>query len=590
MAQPTPTATFTIQPPEPFDFTKPQDWERWIRRFDRFRLASNLNATSEENQVNTLVYCMGDEAEDVLKGLTLTADERKGYTDVKAGLDAFFVPKKNVIYERAKFNQRVQLPGETVDSFITALYGLAEHCKYGQLRNELIRDRLVVGLRNVSLSEKLQLDRDLTLETAITKTRQSEEVRRQQSDLRGENGGASRCSNVDAVHAKSYRKFPSKPQAQSPGKDKPNAWPQSGSKACYRCGKMPSHGIMECPAKDAVCHNCGKNGHYGKVCRSSAKSLNSVTTEEEECFFLGAVDSGKDPWTVQLQVRQKTVCFKIDTGADVTALPAEVYHEITGGHDVKHLAESTCPLFGPGGNVLSVLGVARETLRGGKKTAIEDIYVVKDLHTALLGRPAIEKLQLVCRVDGITMESLKQQYPKLCSGLGLVQRPYSIKLQPEAVPFSLHTPRRVPLPLMGKVKEEIDRMEKMGVITKIEEPTDWCAGMVVVPKKAGAVRICVDFTKMNESVCREKFILPSVEHTLGMLAGATVFSKLDANMGFWQVPLTKESAKYTTFITPFGRYYFNRLPFRHSISSRALPKDDGDRSDQWPGGGTVSHG
>ncbi len=66
---------------------------------------------------------------------------------------------------------------------------------------------------------------------------------------------------------------------------------------------------------------------------------------------------------------------------------------------------------------------------------------------------------------------------------------------------------------------------------------------------------------MNESVCREKFILPSVEHTLGMLAGATVFSKLDANMGFWQVPLTKESAKYTTFITPFGHYYFNRLPF-----------------------------
>ena len=70
----------------------------------------NLNATSKENQVNTL-YCMGDEAEDVLKGLTLTTDEWTMYTDVKAGFDAFFVPKKNVIYERAKFNLRVQLPG-----------------------------------------------------------------------------------------------------------------------------------------------------------------------------------------------------------------------------------------------------------------------------------------------------------------------------------------------------------------------------------------------------------------------------------------------------------------------------------------------
>lgn len=114
---------------------------------------------------------------------------------------------------------------------------------------------------------------------------------------------------------------------------------------------------------------------------------------------------------------------------------------------------------------------------------------------------------------------------------------------------------------MGKVKDVIDCMEKMGVITKIEEPTDWCTGMAVVLRKTGPVRICVNFTKMIESVCREKCILPSVEHTLGMLAGATVLSKQDADMGFWQIPLTKESAKYTTFITPFGRYYFNRLPF-----------------------------
>lgn len=73
--------------------------------------------------------------------------------------------------------------------------------------------------------------------------------------------------------------------------------------------------------------------------------------------------------------------------------------------------------------------------------------------------------------------------------------------------------------------------------------------------------VSITLKKMNDAVCREKFILPSVEHTLGMLAGATVFSKLDANMGFWQIPLTSDSVKYTTFITPFGRYYFNHLPF-----------------------------
>lgn len=62
-------------------------------------------------------------------------------------------------------------------------------------------------------------------------------------------------------------------------------------------------------------------------------------------------------------------------------------------------------------------------------------------------------------------------------------------------------------------------------------------------------------------MCREKYILPSVELSLVTFARAETFSKLDANMGFWQIPLTEESAKYTTFITPFGRFHFNCLPF-----------------------------
>ena len=114
---------------------------------------------------------------------------------------------------------------------------------------------------------------------------------------------------------------------------------------------------------------------------------------------------------------------------------------------------------------------------------------------------------------------------------------------------------------MDKVNTELQRMEKMGVISCVSEPTDWCAGLVVVPKPNGRVRICVDLTKLNQNVRQEQHILPSVEQTLVQLGGATVFSKLDANSGFWQIMLTKEFARLTTFITPFGRYCFNRLPF-----------------------------
>ena len=89
------------------------------------------------------------------------------------------------------------------------------------------------------------------------------------------------------------------------------------------------------------------------------------------------------------------------------------------------------------------------------------------------------------------------------------------------------------MPLRQKVKEELSRMQSLGVISPVEEPAPWCAGMVVVPKKSGAVRNCVDFRSLNDSVLREVHPLPKVDENLARLAWAQVFSKLDANCEFW---------------------------------------------------------
>jgi len=191
----------------------------------------------------------------------------------------------------------------------------------------------------------------------------------------------------------------------------------------------------------------------------------------------------------------------------------------------------------------------------------------------LLGLPAINALQLAVRIDNVNgtdplhskpldpNTDIKEQYPTVFSGLGNLGEEYEIHLKPDAVPRSLSTPRHVPLPLQPKVQEELTRMEALGVISKVDEPTPWCAGMVVVPKKGGAIRICVDLKPLNENVLREVHPLPKVDETLAQLAGAKVFSKLDANSGFWQIPLAKKSHLLTRFITPFGRYCFNKMPF-----------------------------
>ena len=156
---------------------------------------------------------------------------------------------------------------------------------------------------------------------------------------------------------------------------------------------------------------------------------------------------------------------------------------------------------------------------------------------------------------------IKRRFPKVFSGLGNLGDPYEINLKEGARPYALYTPRNVSMPYRAQVGSELDRMQQMGVIERVEEPTQWCAGMVVVPKKSGEVRICVDMKPLNESVLQEVYPIPTVEETLAQLSGASVFSKVDANSGFWQIPLAKRSRSLTTFITPQGRDRFCKLPF-----------------------------
>ena len=119
---------------------------------------------------------MGDKADAILRSLAFSEEDRTNYGTIKTKLDNHFVQRRNTIFERARFNRRRQEEGEPVDAFITAPHTLAEHCGYGGLHDEMVRDRIVVGIRNSALSEKLELDPDLTLQSAITRVRQAEPV------------------------------------------------------------------------------------------------------------------------------------------------------------------------------------------------------------------------------------------------------------------------------------------------------------------------------------------------------------------------------------------------------------------------------
>ena len=110
------------------------------------------------------------------------------------------------------------------------------------------------------------------------------------------------------------------------------------------------------------------------------------------------------------------------------------------------------------------------------------------------------------------------------------------------------------------------------VTRSVTDPTDWCAAMVPIIKKTGAVRICVDLKQLNTTVRREHHIFPSLEDIAPKLAESKVFSTLDAASGFWQIPIDEDSQLLTTFITPFGRYAFCRLPFEISSATEIFQR------------------
>ena len=230
-------AQLRLQAPEPFNFKAPDDWQRWKRRFEQFRVASGLKEESDIKQVSMLLYCLGEEAEAVLESTDITSDDRKRYDKVIEKLDAFFKVRKNVVFERAQFNRRKQLEGEPAEQYIIALYKLADNCEYGAMKDELIRDRLVDGIRDKELSEQLQLIANLTLDGAKKKIREREAVQAQQKELKG----AEATSAIGEVRA--GRRHPVRGSSK---KSKPR--PQPRARQCTRC-RGTQHPKERCPAK-----------------------------------------------------------------------------------------------------------------------------------------------------------------------------------------------------------------------------------------------------------------------------------------------------------------------------------------------------
>ena len=165
-----------------------------------------------------------------------------------------------------------------------------------------------------------------------------------------------------------------------------------------------------------------------------------------------------------------------------------------------------------------------------------------------------------------TVEEIMTEFPSMFDGQirTMPGEKFHISLMADARPFCVTTPRTVPFAYRDKLQSEIDLLVSQGIIAPVTEPTEWCAPIVVTPKKnSDRIRMCVDLSKLNRFVLRERYPSTTPAEAVADIAQskAKYFTVFDALKGYHQCPLDEESQKLTTFITPLGRFKYLRATY-----------------------------
>ena len=583
--------------------------------------ASESNDKSDAVKTSRLLTAIGSRARDVYYTFTFDAEgDNMKLKKVIEKFDEYMSPRKNITYMRYRFFSYNQLDGQSVDEYVTELKSRSEHCEFGELKNSLVRDKIVLGVNSKKVQERLLREAELSLEKAIQICRAAENVKMQAKEIKG----ASNEVNVEAVSRSYSKESPSK-QRNVEGKRRQKV------KNCKYCGGEHEYG--KCPAYKRQCNKCGKYNHFAAVCQSKAvrkvdrvnqyhgevSSSNSDDSEPEinlssvcvegnrdkqnsgnnqcqdhltdpisesfikpnadndrdnEEFFINVVegDSGDaDKWYATLETSGTLVSYMLDTGAQVNVLPEHVYNSL---HKKPKLHRTKVKLTAYDGGGITVKGkcVAFVKTEANKAYPVQ-FFVVHTKSPPIIGLETCQNLNLIKRVLSLDDKNSHffDNYEDVFGELGCIPGEYHIDVDPNIKPV-VHPARRVPFALKEKLKAELNRMVSLGVIEKVDKPTDWVNSIVIVEKSNGDIRICLDPKDLNRAIKREFSQMPTVEEIMSQMSGATIFSKLDASAGYWQVKIDETSSDLLAFNTPFGRFKFKRLPFGVHCASEVSSK------------------
>ena len=377
----------------------------------------------------------------------------------------------------------------------------------------------------------------------------------------------------DGQHAKS----------QSVKPESKRKWEKHANK-CFNCGSE-GHLSKNCDKKKdgPRCFKCGTFGHISKDCQS-AKSPPAKT------YVLDSSSGFVDKAMKEVSICGQQVPGFVDTGSDVTVVSDQLYFRL-GSPDL--LDGEKIDMTGIGRAKLTSLGSFETvlTIDGDDYPVTANILPASEVPSdLLLGRDVLNQAELRIKLGEVSMvkinvleavdyvENLKgtQLYKPVKN---LVEAYNPIKCVDSCVEMKIilkddipvyQNPRRLSAAENDLVNAQVEQWIEDGIV----EPSssEYASPIVLVPKKDGTKRLCVDYRQINRKIIRDRYPLPQIEDQIDRLQGAKIFTTLDLENGFFHVPVHKDSQKFTSFVTPSGQYVFRWAPFGLATSPSAFQR------------------
>ncbi|KAJ8023976.1 hypothetical protein HOLleu_36568 [Holothuria leucospilota] len=561
-----------------------ETWTEYIERMEHFFDANEI--AENEKRKAVLLSSVGPKTYKLMKTLLSPATPRdKTFTELVKLVKEHECPKPSPIVQRFKFNSRKQKEGETVAEYVADLRRIAEYCEYGDKLEEMLRDRIVCGVKDIRTQRRLLSETTLDFKKALETAKAMETAAKHSKDLQNV------TQDMHLAQNQTVNKLSQAPRHKNQGVNNLKG-------RCYRCGSK-EHKAHECKHIETVCYNCKTKGHLSSVCQKPKQHGNSrqgkqvnkghrtnelgTNETQDEALESGALENVSveydlftltkkpiKPFTTQVKVEGKMITMEIDTGAAVTVMSKAEFD--------KHWPDGKLPLNGTNaflrtytGERVEVYGQCDVKVTGKDKEAILPLLVIPGEHSTLLGRNWLLKIPVdwgpLKQITAESVENVVERHSEVfAEGLGKIKG-YKAKLylKEEATPRYVKA-RSVPFSLKEGVEKELERLQEQNIISPVEF-SEWATPIVPVVKTDGSIRICGDYkVTLNQCVKVDKYPLPHIEDLFAKLAGGKRFSKLDMSHAYQQVELDEGSKGFTTISTQKGLFVYNRLPFGISSS------------------------